>query len=236
MTIKKIPGSIQEIIKSLIRFQNEPLTYKHISMLTNSDTNTTIQRINRHQEFFDIKEPRPYKISLKKEIKEIYFFRDDYQCQICLKVKKPENLLIRFKDPYMEDKYDWENVITSCESCKEKDLIKRIGVKKEARLKLYSADTWEYKGIEIKNVEKYDKESKELRTAYYEFNELNGQGWFHLINNANEISSNNPIDILNYFGDDGWEIIKYKEFPWEDYEEFHAEILFKRKKLKDKKE
>ena len=105
MTVNKISKSIKEIIDAFIRFNFRPLTYKSISEFLNKDANTIVQRINRNPNYFQVEGERPKKITLKEGLEEVYFYRDNNQCQICQKKLSPENLIIRPKDPHMKDKF-----------------------------------------------------------------------------------------------------------------------------------
>ena len=137
MTNNKIPNSIKEIIDEFIRFDFRPYTYNKLADRLNVEPNTIIQRINRNSKYFEIKGDRPKIITLRKDFEDIYFYRDKNTCQICQKKKNPDELIIRYKDPYLEEKndldylHDWTNVITSCQDCKEIDLIKRLSYKKK---------------------------------------------------------------------------------------------------------
>ena len=231
MTYNKIPKAVKEIVEVFIRFNFKPLTYKIMAEVLEIDNNTVIQRIKRNEKkYFTITTKRPFKIALKKNIKEIYFLRDKNQCQICRKTFKPEVLNIRFKNPNLKDKYNWNNVLTSCKSCKSKNLVKK-GVKKTGAKKTQKYVPWEYKEIRIKKIAKNlllqngsfydnpeinelagwnrsnDSNNEDEPNTIYEFDELKGKGWFHLIGDNKRITSTNIIKILNYFGDDGWELI-----------------------------
>lgn len=231
MTYNKIPKAVKEIVEVFIHFNFKPLTYKIIAEVLKMDNNTILQRIKRNEKkYFNITTKRPFKITLKKNIKEICFLRDKNQCQICRKTFNPDVLNIRFKNPNLKDKYNWNNVLTSCKSCKNKNLVKK-GVKKTGTKKIQKHEPWEYKEIRIKKIIKnlilqnrsfYDNpeisalvgwnssnnlNNKEKPNIIYEFDELKGRGWFNLIGDNKSITSTSIIKILNYFGDDGWELI-----------------------------
>ncbi len=242
MTINKIPQSIREIINVFIRLHFESLTYNNISSSLNKDVNTIVQRINRHPQYFQIKEGRPNRITLKKGLKEIYFYRDKNQCQICRKTINSENLVIRHKDPHMKDKFDWENIVTCCDKCKDKDLTKRS--KRQPITKGKQIYVWEYKEIKIREILRRRNFFNEIMYTgfgelenqeddegdYFEFNELNGQGWFHLLDDNDKKSSLTLADVLNYFGDQGWELVEI-HYPFSE-EESEYICLFKSKKVK----
>ena len=248
MTNNKIPNSIKEIIDEFIRFDFRPYTYNRLADRLNVEPNTIIQRINRNSKYFEIKGDRPKIITLRKDFEDIYFYRDKNTCQICQKKKNPDELIIRYKDPYLEEKndldylHDWTNVITSCQDCKEIDLIKRLSYKKKPEH--VSLDyVWEYKEIEIREIHKKKNPYIELHLPgfkdknpqydhYHEVNETNGQGWYHIIDDNNE-RCEHLADILNYYGNQGWELVLVKQYP-PDYEGDdwgNARYLFKRKKL-----
>lgn len=241
-----IPKSIQEIINEYISSHFRPFTYKLLSSRLRFDPNTIVQRINRNPEYFKIEGDRPKIIKLKKDLEEIYFYRDKNTCQICQKEKDPSELLIRFKDPNLKDEENWENVITTCQKCKDINLIKKLSTKEEGELPGPGNFIWEYKEIEIREIFKqinpymklYFPELKESEIEYkyehyLEFNERNGQGWFHIIDDNNE-RCENLSDILNFFGKQGWELIQMKEYTTEyeaenlGLDDYHC--IFKRKK------
>jgi len=232
MSFNKIPKSVKEIIDVFIHYYFKPLTYKNISEVLKRDTNTIVQRVKRNENYFDISGKRPYKITLKKNIKEIYFYRDKNQCQICRKMFSPQKLLLRFKDPHMRNKYEWNNGFTCCQECKDKEIVKKTKKSRTPKNKAQKKDAWEYKEIYIKKIEcnpifqnsvlnhlqvkigSWDQPYEENLSLsngvdydYYEFDELNDKGWFHLTNDENDISSKSISDILNYFGDEEWELV-----------------------------
>lgn len=243
MSNTSIPKSIQEIIDKIIWYNFRPFTYKKLSAAMHIDPNTLAQRINRNPDYFDISGFKPKIIKLNKDLEEIYFYRDEYTCQICQQKKEPNELLIRFKDPYIKNKDKWDNVITSCQKCKEIDLLKKLSYKNKGKSLGQIKYIWEYKEITIRFIserispymELYysDLEKSDIKIEYenyYEFDELNGQGWFHIIDNDNK-RCENLSDILNFFGKQGWELIKMKEdknFEGEPMGEYQC--IFKRKK------
>ncbi len=248
MTEKNIPNSIKVIIDEFISLDFRPYTYKLLADRLNVEPNTLVQRINRNSKYFEIRGDRPKFITLRKDVEKIYFHRDKNTCQICQKKKNPNELLIRFKDPYLEKKnklnnlHDWNNVITSCQDCKSINLIKRLSYKKKPEYNSLDNYIWEYKEIEIRVVYKKKdpytelyfpglKDSETQYEHYHEVNELNGQGWYHIIDDNNE-RCEYFSDILNYYGNQGWELVLMKEYPPEfegdDWGNNH--YLFKRKK------
>lgn len=239
-----IPKSIREIIDVFSWSNFRPFTYKQLSRTLDIDPNTLVQRINRNSNYFEIKGDRPKIIKLRKDLDDIYYYRDKYTCQICNKKNEPNNLITRLKDPYMKDKENWENVITCCQKCKDINLIKKLSFKKKNKAISLGNFIWEYKEIEIREIKREVnpylklylpelKQSEKEYIHYHEFNEHNGQGWFHIINDKNEICEYFS-DILNFFGNEGWELIKIKPYIGE-YEEFYgfgrSHCLFKRKKI-----
>ena len=249
MSNYNIPKAIKPIIDEFISGNFRPYTYKILANRLRIDSNTLVQRINRNEKYFTIEGVRPKVIKLNKKLEDIYFYRDKNTCQICQKQKDPSELLIRFKDPYLKEKnklnnlHDWDNVITCCQDCKEMNLIKKLSYKQKIEHIGSSNHVWEYKEIEIREEHKiknpymklYDpdyKESEMQYEHYHEFNEFNGQGWFHIIDDNNE-RCEHLLDILNYFGNQGWELILVKQYPpAEPYEGWGNErYLFKRKKI-----
>ncbi len=242
MIESSIPKSIRDIIDEYIWLNFRPFTYKLLSQRLNLDPNTIVQRINRNPEYFEIEGDRPKIIKLRKDLPEIYFYRDKNTCQICQKKKEPSELLIRLKDPYLKDDDNWNNVITCCQKCKDINLIKKLTYKKKIERIGTGNYVWEYKEIEIREIHKKKnpymklyfpdfKESEIEYEHYHEFNELNGQGWYHIIDDNNE-RCEYPSDILNYFGNQGWELIMFKQYPPEytDGDWGNDHYVFKRKK------
>lgn len=242
MIESSIPKSIRDIIDEYIWLNFRPFTYKLLSQRLNLDPNTIVQRINRNPEYFEIEGDRPKIIKLRKNLPEIYFYRDKNTCQICQKKKEPSELLIRLKDPYLEDDHNWNNVITCCQKCKDINLIKKLTYKKKIERIGTGNYVWEYREIEIREIHKKKnpymklyfpdfKESEIEYEHYHEFNELNGKGWYHIIDDNNE-RCEYLSDILNYFGNQGWELIMFKQYPPEypDGDWGNDHYVFKRKK------
>jgi len=214
-----IPRSVTEIIELFIKYNFRPLTYNIIADLLRKNTNAIVQRIKRYPKYFEITGKRPYNISLRKGLNFVIFYRDNFHCQICNKKYEMKHLIIRFKDPNLDDKYDWNNCITSCKNCKDVKITKYKSAK--ARKDEKPRITWEYKEIRITKVS--DFKFSENRFAgiedrsYFEYDELNGKGPFHLIDDDDEISSYKITDILDYFGDDGWELVNMSEIEYNPY-------------------
>ncbi len=243
MTESNIPKSIRKIIDEYIYSNFRPFTYKILADYLRIDPNTLVQRINRNPNYFQIEGDRPKIIKLRKDFDIIYFYRDKNTCQICQKKKEPSELLIRFKDPYLKDEELWDNVITCCQDCKDINLIKKLS-NKPKNVDIGSGNyVWEYKEIEIRHIHKKKnpymklyfpelKESEMEYVHYCEFDELNGQGWNHIIDDNNE-RCENRFDILNYFGNQGWELVTINQSP-PDYPEGdwgYDQYVFKRKKI-----
>ncbi|MFX1500762.1 MAG: HNH endonuclease [Promethearchaeota archaeon] len=238
MSYKKIPKSVKEIVEVFIQYKFRPMTYKQISQVLNKDVNAIIQRIKRNEEgYFEITNKRPYQISLKKNVKEVYFQRDRNQCQICHKTFNPEKLVLRFKNPHLKNKYTWNNGFTSCTGCKNKQIAKKSKAKTQKKQQ-QKQDIWEYKEIHIKKlnlnnviaqyIEDYLpqinfsdfgpfnanpplSQENEMEEEHYEFDELNGEGWFYLLDDDNQISSFSITEILDHFGNEGWELVSLIE-------------------------
>ncbi|KKN24637.1 hypothetical protein LCGC14_0892900 [marine sediment metagenome] len=237
-----IPKSIRQIIDEFIWSNFRPFTYKMLADRLRYESNTIVQRINRNPKYFKTVGDKPKIIELNKDLEEIYFYRDKNTCQICQKQKEPTELLIRLKDPYLKDDYNWENVITCCQDCKDINIIKKLSYKQKDEHIGTGNYIWEYKEIQIREVHKkknpyfklYFPDFKETEIEYvhyYEFNESSGQVWHHIIDENNEICEN-LSDILNYFGIQGWELMIIKpdtpDDPVEGWGMDH--YIFKRKK------
>jgi len=219
----KIPPSVQEILNEYIKYQFFEIEYKRIARALDMNVDTIIQRIRRNKQYFEIDDStRPSRISIKKGIPEIYYFRDKNTCQICQKQVSPNNLKLGFRNPYQNDIYDWNNVLSLCNDCEDKEIVKII---KKTKI----PHEIEYKSINIRWSHKRNNDTNEWE-SYLEFDELDGSGYFPLINEYEKIASNSIADILNYFSADGWEMI-HIEYPMvlNDYDEVgEYEVLFKR--------
>ena len=169
MTESIIPNSIKEIIDEFKSLGFSPYTYKKLAYRLDVEPNTLVQRINRNLEYFDITGDRPKIITLRKDLDEIYFYRDKNTCQICQQKKSSNELLTRPKDPYLEKKtklnylHDWDNIITCCQDCKNISLIKRLSYKKKPDYISSDNYLWEYKEIEIREI--YKLVAKNLEDA-----------------------------------------------------------------------
>ena len=225
MTEIKIPQSAQEILDTFIRFNFRPISYRTLAENLNKKVDTIIQRIRRNREYFEVDDSqRPSRISIKKGIKEIYLFRDKNRCQICQKTVNPERLILKFRNPYQDDKFEWKNVLSVCDECKDKEIVKVVK-------KVKKAQGFEYKEIYIKYVYKKNPETDDYEN-YYEFDELDGSGYFPLIDENEKIASTRVADILSYFGADDWEVVYIKKQEDIDYELEDYQVIFKRKREK----
>lgn len=273
MVIRK---AIKSIIDVFIRNHFRPLTYKAIADRLQETPNTIMQRIKRNPKYFNIDdETRPFKVTLKPENDEIIFIRDRNQCHICRRTLNPDLLVRRYKNPDLRDKDAWQNIITCCQDCKDKDISKSILKKSKQVMKLKPSKrpVWEYHEIRIRNVisstniytyplweadtpvyiagyEDYPMTRSQLASSlanqesesYYEYDELNGKGWYHLTEEGKP-SSKTIKDILDYFGYDGWELVSISQIvksfktdvigwpniPYQsEPEEYHC--IFKRKR------
>jgi len=203
----KIPPSVQEILDVFIRNRFYNVPYKKISSATNKNIDTIIQRVKRNKEFFDIDDSeRPAKISIKKGKEEIYFYRDKNICRLCQKQVSPTNLNMRFRNPFQKDKFAWNNVLSVCNECKNKEIVKLVKIiKKPSKI--------EYKEvhIELKSIKNQETDDWDY---YYEFDELDGTGSFPLLDESEKIASKTVADVLNYYAADGWRVI-HIEIPQE---------------------
>ncbi len=243
MTDSKIPKAIRQIIDVYIYLNFRPFTYKLLSDRLNIEPNTLVQRINRYGDYFQIEGDRPKIIKLNKDFDIICFYRDKNICQICQKKKEPDELLVRLKDKYLKNKEKWDNMITCCRDCKDINLIKRLSHKTKPFNINSGNQIWEYMEVEIREIykeknphmelyfpdlKKYEKEYE----YYCEVDELNGQGWYHIIDDNNEIIKHRA-DVLNYYGTQGWELVIVRQTPpeYEDDEWGNDIYVFKRKKV-----
>jgi len=223
----KIPPSVKEILDEFIRYRFFKIPYKKLAGALDKNVDTIIQRVRRNKEYFEIDDAtRPSKISIKKGIEDIYFYRDKNTCQICQKQVTPDKLELRFRNPYQKDLYDWNNVLSACNDCKDKKIVKII---KKTKLPLEI----EYKEIHVRWTHTKNSET-DKRKSFLEFDELDGSGYFPLFNENEKIASNSIADVLNFFSSDGWEMV-HIQYPTilNDYDEVgEYEVLFKRNKLR----
>ncbi len=239
--VKKIPKSIKEIIYVFIRKNFQSLTISDIADELKIDQNAITQRIIRYEnDYFQIIKKRPKTMVLKPKIKEIIFFKDNNQCQFCKKTFPQDKLNIRQINPNSRNPLNYLNYISICNNC-NKGKIKLPSKKGKAKKKTKSEipEVWKYKKVNIIKRIDYEKNSKGEPNyfivdyvqksldpnslydflIYYEFDDLEGDGWNYLYegNNEDEIASLELVDILNYFGENGWELvtIREKDFPSE---------------------
>lgn len=220
-----IPKSVQEIIDFYIRFNFRPFEYETIAKELDLKVDTLIQRISRNKEYFEIdSSQRPSKITLKQGKKEIYFYRDKNTCLQCRKVVSPNHLMLKFRNPSKDNKHEWNNVVTVCTDCKEKEVAKKLKkVQKEKGI-------IEYKEIHIYQTSRKLKDSKGYE-YYYIFDELDGTGTYPLLDEDDNIISTNIASILNYFGTDGWDLVHLEEKFDSEYDDVGwYQIIFKRKR------
>ena len=212
MTKSKIPISIQELLDEFIRYNFYKIEYKRLAGALKKNVDTIIQRVKRNNEYFDIDDSqRPAIISVKKGVPEIYFYRDKNTCQICQKQVIPNELVLRFRNPSKRDKYDWSNVLSVCNECKDKPIVK---IKKQIKSPLRI----EYKEINITWDSELDEETGQWN-SFLKFDELDGSGYFPLLDSNEKIASKTIADVLNYFAADDWEVMgrSYAGFKYRHY-------------------
>lgn len=223
MVKSKIPKSVQEILDKFIRSNFTRFSYTHLADQLGIKTDTLIQRISRNKDYFEVDDSkRPSRILVKKGIEEVYFYRDKNKCHICQKTVDPESLILKFRNPGHYDKYDWNNVISVCDECKDKEIVKRV-----KRVKKQGAS--EYKEIFIQITSRRNPDTNDYEN-YYEFDELNGAGPFPLIDGEDKIASFTVADILNYFSGDDWEVVHIERIMEEEYALEEYQVFFKRRR------
>ena len=221
MIISKIPKSVQEILDNFIQLNFPRYSYNYLAEKLGLKIDTLIQRISRNKEYFEIDDSqRPSRISVKKGIKEIYFYRDKNICQLCQKILNPEKLILKFRNPFQDDKYRWRNVLSVCDECKDKEIIKIVKQVKQL-------GAYEYKEVYITSVSRKIKDEWE---SYYEFDEHDGRGFFPLIGENEKIASRTVGDILNYFSADGWKVVHIESIRGEHDEVDDYQVFFERKR------
>ena len=63
---------------------------------------------------------------------------------------------------------------------------------------------------------------------FYEFDELNGDGPFPLVDDENNIASFTVADVLNFYSADGWEVIHVERILDEEFAAEEYQVFFKR--------
>jgi len=223
MIITNIPQSVQDILDKFIQSNFTRFSYKYLANQLGLRIDTLIQRISRNKKYFEIDDSqRPSEISIIKGVKEVYFYRDKNKCQLCQKIVSPDILTLKFRNPYQDDKYEWRNVLSVCDECKDKEIIKKVKLVKKP-------GAFEYKEVYITFVTR----KKEDKWYYhYEFDQHDGTGSFPLVDHNDEIASKTVGDILNYFGADGWEVVHIESIRGEYDDVDDYQVFFKRKRKK----
>jgi len=84
---------------------------------------------------------------------------------------------------------------------------------------------WEYKGLRILKRIKF----KSNIYSSYESRKPDEEHWFHIVsNNNNEVSGLSLVNVLNHFGEEGWELVSFSKEDNPFYEEervYHCIIL-----------
>ena len=156
----KIPKSVLEILDKFIQINFRKYRYNSLADQLGLKTDTLIQRISRNKDYFDVDDSaRPSRISIKKGIPEVYFYRDKNRCHACQKTVDPEKLSIKFRNPSRYEKNEWKNVISVCNDCKDKEILKRV--KKTKPL-----GTTEYKEIIIMRSHQRNPETDKYENFY----------------------------------------------------------------------
>jgi len=227
MVKSKIPKSVQEILDKFFRSNLTQFSYSYLADQLGLKTDTLIQRISRNKDYFEVDDnKRPSRISVKKGIGEVYFYRNKNKCNVCQKTIDPERLTLKFRNPSEYDKFNWNNVLSVCDECKDKEIVKRV-----KRVK--NSGIYEYKEIFIKLTSRINPKTDDYE-HYYEFDELNGAGDFPLLDEEDKIASNTVADVLNYFSADGWEVIHIERIMEEEYALEEYQVFLKRKREEKK--
>ncbi|MFX0101571.1 MAG: DUF4177 domain-containing protein, partial [Candidatus Hodarchaeota archaeon] len=182
----------------------------------------------------------------KRGKKETFFHIKRNRCDNCGKTKLPIFLLMKYKNAKLpkEELQDWNNLYVSCLDCQDKPYSP--GKKKTRNQKSKVKRTrWEYKAVGIRcrlELEQI-KEDKPLRSEIYEQNvspenlktlseygiypednyvpiyeffDAEDLNWVYLVDDDDKIDSYNLDDILNYFGNEGWELVSIETRSSED--------------------
>ncbi|MFX0102220.1 MAG: hypothetical protein ACFFCS_21825 [Candidatus Hodarchaeota archaeon] len=238
---RKISGPIREIIRVLLQNPFKGLTLRQIAEKLHLDPqkgpNTVNQRILRDKEgYFITSGKKPKKISLNPDNDEIFYLGYNNRCQICGKTLSRGMLNIRTEPRAIKGiPKEWLRRLIYCVDCKDIswDESKLNTTKSkpqviETIIEEDEGDIWKYKLIRIKSRHRLKKGEEEKQERFgiklykiyrqedyeviFEFNELRGEGWFFLTDKgSNKVTSRKVVDILDYFGEQGWELVFMKD-------------------------
>ena len=218
-SINEIPDGIKRILDTFNFYKYIPLTLQNLSNYLNEDEGTINQRILRSKNKYFIGKGKP-KIITVRGVKPVVCYRYMNKCNSCRKDFDDENLTIKKFDLHDEYENHIENLYPVCNSCLKKSIkeIDTIPIKVGAnRTFSYKGRKWEYKQILIKRENSFNPNRNPEHLDYYSFIEVNDEifvpddNWCHLSfinkNKQEKKVSTGIMEILNYFGEDGWEII-----------------------------
>ena len=210
----KLTSSIKQIIDLFQKHNFQARTLQQISAELQEKENTINQRIIRDENYFFHSEgSKPKIITINIHRPEILAHIYHNQCQSCKKTFKTALLKTYYKDGNKNSR-TWGNVEPVCEECyiklqKPQNLnqSKNTNPKKDPQQK-QPAHKWEYKRVRIKT-------ELQPTETYFVFND-NEQDEFPLtdyfwLEDKGEIDSYDLTDILNYFGQMGWEMVGFRD-------------------------
>ncbi len=230
MCAYRIKTPIKKIIDVFRKKNFIPLTIQQIATELGERENSINQCIIRdNNDCFETLKKKPRTIRLREGKEKIAFYLRDNQCHMCKKKTPPDNLQLHWLNPRAQNKLAWNNLVALCTECAGKPFPKQGGGKKARAPKAQERPQWEYKsilvraqqGVEEKNVEYPGMPGFPMRQSlnfiFYEYNEIDDineiddDQWFHLIDNDEKIISLTFADILDDFGDDGWELAHIRD-------------------------
>lgn len=199
---------------------------------TDAEPTTINQRIIRDGgEHFISGEGKPKQIELNIDSLDITFYRYRNRCQICAKTVPPDELLLRDVDRAQEGiPKKWANRIACCKACKnvpwEDSKLNEKAIPKEpedeaAENNEVGQPQWEYLRVSIRQnkrqaqfpsklviISQWASVQPENDVYYYEFKNHDEKEWHYLVDTKGKIISNTVVDVLNDYGDEGWELVQ----------------------------
>lgn len=228
--VTNLPESILDIVKIFNRNDFRPLTLKEIADKMGLDSNTLNQRILRDKQGIFESEGKPKKIWIKNNIAYIVHVNDGFKCRICRKEFSMKDLTVQTRLPGILPDDDYNNLASVCKHCLEHpspaDLSRSVSSNK---IKENWNENWfEYKQINLRYESYYETNNLHPNFRYFTFqevgygnSEIEEDNWIRLAHKEDSketIASREIVDILNYFGKTGWEVLKIEDIARSDYD------------------
>ncbi len=230
MCAYRIKAPIKKIIDVFRQKNFAPQTIQQIAKELGEHENTINQRIIRdNNDCFETLKKKPRTIRLREGKEKIVFYLRDNQCHACKKKVPIEDLQIHLLNPRVQNKLAWNNLVALCSECAGKPLPKQGAGKKAKQPQRRDRPQWEYKTILIRaqqGVEEKDVEyqgipglntKQSVNFTFYEYNEIEDinevdeEEWTHFVDDEENITSLTIADILDDFGEDGWELAHVRD-------------------------